>query len=224
MEMFAPEFWQWSAIWSAIWTVFLVIPPGSTEIITSYRLNFAHGVISSVAAFACLYGYIDEKVAVTCTITYFVIDFINILLNDYVFKVPSYQNPQNRRVEYCHHILCFVVGITSQLAYKSQCTFTTDPYVNLMFAELSTPFLMAWRYTQNDILGGLFVLTFIGCRIVYHGLIFIPECMRSCKPTVGYGFGVPYILMNLYFLYMILRKFFVKKPSGKGDSSNKKSS
>ena len=99
-----PTFYLWCLIWAIVWIVVLVIPPGSKEIVTAYRLNFCHGVMSSVMALLCMYGYVHEDVTTPCTISYFIIDFINILLNDFVFRVPSYQNPQNRRVEYGHHL------------------------------------------------------------------------------------------------------------------------
>lgn len=214
--------------WSLLWVVVLNIPPGSKEIATAYRLNFLHGLLSSLVAVASILGYIPEVMATPCTMSYFLVDFTNIILNDFIFKVPSYQSPGARKVEYFHHILCFVVGVTSEIAYKDQCTFTSNPYIELMFAEFSTPFLILWRVYNSDILGGLFVLSFVACRLLYHGLYFIPECIRRCTFTVGYGFGIPYNLMNLYFFVMIVRKLMkAKKKSptadSDGDSSKKKS-
>jgi hypothetical protein len=78
-----------------------------------------------------------------------------------------------------------------------------------MFAEFSTPFLIAWRYAQSFPLGVAFIAIFIGCRVFYHGLYYIPLCMRSCHPVVAYGFGVPYNLMNAYFLFMIFRRLYI---------------
>ena len=120
-------FYFWFVIWSALWIVVINMPPGPKEIVTAYRLNFLHGLISSVVASLCILGYIHEQVASPCTISYFVVDFTNIMLNDFVHKVPSYQSPPNRRVEYCHHILCFVVGITSEIAYTSSASSEAAP-------------------------------------------------------------------------------------------------
>ncbi len=81
-----------------------------------------------------------------------------------------------------------------------------------MYAEFSTPFLMLWRYYTYDIFGLLFMISFFACRIVYHCMIFIPECITNCHPSVGYGFSIPYVLLNLYFFYMTLKKALMKKP------------
>jgi hypothetical protein len=167
-----------------------------------------HGLLSSIVAILALYEYIPENAASMATISYFIVDFINIMLNDFVFHAKSYQTPGARKVEYCHHILCCVVGVMSEFSYKRFCTFERNPFIQLMFAEFSTPFLMTWRYTQNKLMGFLFVLAFIGCRIIYHGFYFIPLCMKSCHASVGYGFGVPYNVMNAYFLFMILRRMY----------------
>lgn len=108
----------------------------------------------------------------------------------------------------------------SELLFKEFCTFEKNPFILLMFAELSTPFLMIWRYTQNEIIGGLFVITFFGCRILYHGFVLIPQCMSKCHWSVGYGFGVPYDLMNVYFLWMIVRRFIFKPKKLKDSNTN----
>ena len=202
------------ALWCGVWILTLVVPPGSKEIFTAYRINFLHGLTGSVMAILALLGVVDDNVATMTTVSYFMVDFVNILINDFYHRVPSYQSPSARKVEYVHHILCCTVGIMSELMYDQFCTFKRNPFILLMFAEFSTPFLIAWRYTQNTFLGVLFITTFIGCRIVYHGLFLIPDCMRSCHWSVGYGFGVPYDAMNLYFLAMIFRKLW-KKPSSK---------
>ena len=141
-----------------------------------------------------------------CTLSYFVVDFINILLNDYYWKVPSYQNPQNRRVEYGHHLFCLFVGVCCITIHDKVCTFTKQPFLYLMYAEFSTPILMAWRYYGYDWLGVLFAIAFFACRIVYHGFMFMPVCVSICTPLVGWGFSIPYMSLNAYFFYMIVRK------------------
>ena len=203
--------------WSLLWILLLVLPPGSTEIFTLYRLNFVHGILCTIVALLALNEYIPDRMATSCTLSYFIIDFINILLNDWVFKVKGYQNPSNRKVEYFHHIFCCTLGLMSEFLYTKKCTFKKNPVTELMFAELSTPLLMAWRYygeskdpkNKNiavNILGPLFAIVFFFARICYHGAILIPSCMRNCHPSVGYGFGIPYNLMNVFFLFMIANK------------------
>jgi hypothetical protein len=199
------ERYLYFALWSLLWIITLNIPPGSTQIATSYRLNFLHGLLSSIAAILCLLGYISEAMTTVSTLSYFLVDFINIFLNDFVWKVSSYHNPVNRRIEYFHHMFCFAVGIMSEYVYRDFCTFTYNPFVKLMFAEFSTPFLIAWRMTKSDVLGGLFVLSFFACRIVYHGYYFIPECMTRCQ-TPADVFGYLYNGMNLFFFVTIIMK------------------
>lgn len=218
MEPISEEAWKYFFGWSLLWIILLILPPGSTAINTAYRLNFIHGVLSSIFAYIALEEIIPASAATMCTISYFVIDFLNILLNDFIFKVPSYQNPQNRRVEYFHHLFCLFVGVMCEMRHMDYCHFSKQPFLYLMFAEFSTPFLMLWRYFGSDILGLLFVVSFFACRLVYHGLYFLPQCINVCVPMIGYGFTVPYMAMNIYFFYMIIRK--VIRPKKKTEKSS----
>lgn len=206
MEPISNDAIKYLLFWSILWIILLILPPGSTAVNTAYRLNFIHGLISSIMAYIALEDYIPSSLATMCTISYFIIDFLNILINDFIFKVPSYQNPQNRKVEYFHHLFCLFVGICCETIHMDVCTFQKQPFLYLMFAEFSTPFLMLWRYFGSDILGFIFVVSFFACRIVYHGFYFMPQCISLCIPLIGYGFSVPYMLMNLYFFYMIISK------------------
>ena len=207
-------------LWCCAWIVLLMLPPGSKEIFTAYRINFTHGLVSSMMALLALLNVVDENVATMTTVSYFMVDFVNILINDFYHKVPSYQSPSGRKVEYCHHIFCCFVGIMCEIRYTTFCTYDRNPFVLLMFAEFSTPFLIAWRYTQNYFLGIVFIMSFIGCRIIYHGLILVPSFTRDCHYSVAYGFGVPYNIMNLYFLYMIFRKLLKKEKKDQKQSTN----
>jgi hypothetical protein len=213
--------WYYFTFWSIIWIFLLVVPPGSKDHITLYRFNFIHGVICSVCAYLCLSGYLSDQFTTMITISYFVIDFINMLLNDFYFKVKSYQTPNARKVEYCHHILCFIVGISCELFYKNACNFNHNPFVELMFAEVSTPFLMVWRYFEanNNYLLTLFAFIFFLNRIIYHGLIFIPDCYNKCNKEITITFGIPYNLMNIYFIIMITNKII--RSIGKKNKNNK---
>eukprot|EP01035_Chromulina_nebulosa_P027011 gene27011-35452_t len=206
--------------WSIVWVIVLLVPPGSREIVTAYRFNIVHGTISSIAAFLCLYDLLPETFTAMITVSYFTVDFCNNLLNDFVFKVKSYQPPAQRKVEYFHHIFCCLVGLVSQFYSKSMCTFKRNPFIKLMFAEVSTPFLMLWRiYPDNNIIGSLFLVVFIANRIIYHGIYFVPDCISSCNKIIAYCFGIPYDAMNVFFLFMISRKL-IKNIRG-GTSSKK---
>ena len=79
-------FYKSFTFWSLLWIMLLALPPGSSAIFTLYRLNFVHGMLSSIVALLALYDYIPNSMATSCTLSYFIIDFINILLNDWVFK------------------------------------------------------------------------------------------------------------------------------------------
>jgi hypothetical protein len=211
---------------SALWVLLLVLPPGSTEIVTSYRLNFSAGLIGTLVSIAFLYGYVPEQFATMSTISYFTVDLLNIILNDFVFKAKSYQTPANRRMEYFHHLFCLFVGVTSEFTYQWVCTFEHNPFIELVaYSEASTPILMVWRYTGNDYVGLLFFLTFIVCRLYFLGLFFMPDCIRHCHPIAGWGFSLPYYTINIYFAYGMVRKIVKKvfssrrkKPSEKKDS------
>lgn len=205
-------------IWCVVWTVILNIPPGSTQIIAAYRLNFMHGLLSSIVAFMCMFGLLHEDFTAMASITYFVVDFINIVLNDFVWKAKSYQTPTARKVEYFHHFLCGGFGVFCQLYYKEVCTLDQNPFIRFMLAELSTPFLIAWRYYPHNALGIVFAILFFCVRIIYHGTVLIPSCMQSCNYTVSLRFGVLYTLMNVFFMYMIVMKIMRK---AKGDKKKK---
>ena len=205
---------KYFGFWSVVWLALLVLPPGSREIITSYRLNFTHGLVSSIVALACMAGKLDEDFTAMCTTSYFLIDFINNLLNDFVFKVANYQSPNGRKVEYFHHIFCFAFAVSSQLYYKSACTFETNPFITFMLSELSTPFLIAWRYYPLNSLGMLFAIIFFLVRIVYFGFVFIPECIEKCDKRLGYFFGGFFDLLNVAFMVLIVMKLIRKTSKG----------
>lgn len=211
---------RYAFMWSAVWIVILTIPPGSREITTAYRINFWHGVISSVAALLCMAKLLPESITTPITLTYFVIDFINNLLNDFYFKVPSYHVGSGRMMEYFHHILCFSLGFASELFYKQVCGFDHNPFVELMLAEVSTPFLMLWRINPSRPKLILFTCVFFCNRILYHGLYFIPECIHQCEKFTAFGFAFLYDGMNVYFFYMMVRKL-MKKSSSSGGSKAK---
>ena len=200
--------------WCVVWTVTLNIPPGSTQIISAYRLNFLHGLLSSIVAFMCMFDILHEDFTSMASITYFIVDFINIVFNDFIWKAKSYQTPSARKVEYFHHFLCGGFGIFCQLYYRQVCTLDRNPFIKFMLAELSTPFLIAWRYYPHNALGIIFAILFFCVRIIYHGTYLIPDCMKYCNYNVSFRFGVLYTLMNLFFMYMIVMKLIRKVKGG----------
>lgn len=217
---------QYFFFWLVIWLIVVFIPPGPKAIPTAYRLNFLHGLFSAFFAFLCLLGYCPENFVTMTSMPYMVVDITKNLLNDFYFKVPYYHgNVNDRRMEYFHHFISLIVGFYAEYNYAIICDFKVNPIINIILAESSTPLLIAWRQTNSDILGFLFIINFIGVRIIYQIGFFLPEVVRACNSTFSVVASVLYALMNLYFLYTILKKlyrmamkFFKKeKKQGKGE-------
>jgi hypothetical protein len=208
--------------WSFLWILLIVLPPGSKAIGTSYRLNFSAGLLAVISCTLVKYDVLPQAFATTSINTYFFIDLINILLNDFYFKVPSYQSPQNRKMEYFHHTFCLFFGVVAEFTYPWICTFDHNPYVEIIiFSEFSTPFLMAWRYTNSDILGAIFFLVFVVCRLYFLGVHVLPDCIRYCHPVAGWGFSIPYYSLNFYFVFMMIKKVLKKTKAAKSDDKKK---
>lgn len=202
--------------WICLWAIILILPPGSKDVVSQYRLNFIHGAVCTLCGILGLLDLIDERVACMCSLGYFIVDMSNALLNDLVFKVGGYHTPVARVIEYIHHIMCLVALVSSAIYYRTLCTFDRDPVLSLMLAEASTPFLIAWRYYPNNIMGVLFAVTFFATRVVYHGLFFVPECIDKCyKPLVG-SLGFVYLSLNAVFMVQIVMKI-VRKWNAKND-------
>ena len=208
--------------WLMVWGALLHMKPGAREVKSSYRLNFWHAVVSSVIALACMYDpmTVPESITTSCSQAYFITDFINMVMNDFVYKVGGYHKKTARRVEYCHHILCIACCFTTEIAHTTLCQFPLDiwgvapsgkqrnPTVRIMMAELSTPFLMRWRMTgeKNDVLFYLFVLTFVASRVIYQCIQLMPWFCFYCVDWVAYGFAIPYMGLQVMFTYFVLRK------------------
>ena len=207
------------SVWLVVWVAVLVFSPeGPRAIATAYRINFCHGVLSTLVAALCVAGYIPDSFAVPCSLSYFIVDLINMLLNDFYFKVASYQGPTARKAEYFHHVLCAVVCVSSKLYYTTSCNgMTSDPIVRVMLAEVSTPFLIYFRQTKNKLVGLMFLFSFIASRTVYQCLFLMPEIFWACEPlSIRYGMTVPYILLQLYFTKQVIAA------AVRGDKSAKK--
>ena len=196
------EYQHWLLVWGILWAGLVCFSPeGPKAISTAYRLNFWHGVISSATAMLCVAGIIPDSMTVPCSLAYFCVDILNMLLNDFYFQVESYHKPFDRKAEYFHHLLCIVVCVTSRLYSQTYCHgISEDPVVRIMLAEISTPFLITFRQTKSKLAGGLFVLSFILTRTVYQCVFLMPGLFLACEPvSIRYGMVVPYILLQLYF-------------------------
>jgi hypothetical protein len=219
----AHDYWWCLLAWMLTWGAVLHMPPGAREVKAQYRLNFWHAVVSSIIALSCLYdpSRVPESITTSCSQAYFITDLVNMIMNDFVYKVGGYHKKTARRVEYIHHTLCIIVCFTSELAISDVCTLTDkevwgvapsgqplNPTTRIMMAELSTPFLMRWRMTdeKHNYLFYLFTVMFLLSRIGYHGLSLVPYLGNNCKPWVWPCFCIPYILLQLTFAYFVLRK------------------
>lgn len=203
------SFYSTLFLWSFLWIVILNISPGSKNVETAYRLNFIHGFISTMLSIIFLFTpyELSEYIVTSCTISYLGVDMINNFLNDFIWKVQSsYHNNTNRRMEYFHHLFGVTVGIYAEYQYANICTYEHNPLIIFILAECSTPFLIAWRKTGSLFLGGIFVILFISCRILYHGIYKVPELIEKCPRTLGITLGSLYNIMNIIFLYFIFSK------------------
>ena len=195
--------------WSALWIALLRMGEGPYSDTSSYRLHFWHGVLSSLVAFLCLQGFIGEVAATPCTLSYFVVDFVKNLLQDYYYKLPSYQKGSQRIAEYGHHIFCFTVVYLSVAHLSHFCyadKFSVNPAVQLMFAEFSTPFLHIWRVSMSGTSPSLMT-------------VFLPFMSKSANQLTtkseiipSPGLGVIFLLAFIacrfvYHAYMVLPFF-----------------
>ena len=155
--------------------------------------------------------------ATSCTNGYFCLDLMNMILNDFIFKVGGYQKKSARRIEYFHHILCIVATCASNYlhANSTACQFKpewsnpSNPIIHFVIAEISTPFLIAWRMTgeKSTLLYTIFVLLFLAVRIGYQTILYIPASIQSCSPYPLKALFVLYGMLQVSFSYFVLGKF-----------------
>lgn len=201
--------------WFVTWLIVILLPPGSKSIMTAYKLNFIHGVVSSVMALLCLAGYVPDNVATMTTAAYFTLDGLNMIVNDFIFKAPSYQQGSARRVEYVHHVLCLFVNMYTEVYQAQTCHMAKNPMVNFMLSELPTPLLIAWRYYGGNTLAVLFAIAFFFVRIVYLSFIFTPQATSQCDSQLGAVLAYAFAALNIFFFYKIIAKALRDMKKGK---------
>lgn len=206
---FLNDFYTISFIWIVIWRTILSLHPGTKEINSILRLHFSHGIVSSIFAILCLLQYVSENITIGCLLGYLLTDLSNMIMNDFYYKVNSYHTPTSRKIEYFHHSLCIIVSILSK-SYTNYCLLDRNPLITVILAEISTPFLIAYRWSnqKNIILGSLFFVSFIGIRTIYQCIFFMPYIFNSCSSTIGYMFVIPYVGLQIVFTYQIVNKAF----------------
>ena len=85
-----------------------------------------------------------------------------------------------------------------------------NPFVDMMFAEISTPFLQLWRKYKSSPFGVvaqlLFVSLFMSVRVFFHGFYTVHEIVTHCDNNIALVVGILYMGMNLGFCIGIVRK------------------
>ena len=196
-------------LWLVIWTLVLNISPGHKTVKATYRLNFWNGIASSLAAILNMLGHLTVENTTPILMSYFVVDIINNVLNDFYFKAGGYHTPFNRAVEYFHHFLCLSLGVANATVGDQVCLpQEEDRFVQLMIAELGTPFLMHWREFGGLTNGLIFSVLFFIVRFYYHGLYVLPHWYHSCHFGVWSFFAFSYMAMNIVFFKGILGKLW----------------
>ena len=191
-----------------IWIILLLAPPGPKATNSTYRLHFIHGLLSSFLAILYIWGKVPDYYPTMASTSYFVTDLCNMLCNDFYHKITSYQQGNNRLLEYIHHSLCGSVLIALQFDHFSPkiCTFPENPGPSMILAELSTPFLIAWRAHPNVYMALLFFIAFVAVRLIYQCAIYIPYLMSTCNIYVSILCCAPYAILQLVFTYKIVVK------------------
>ena len=85
-----------------------------------------------------------------------------------------------------------------------------NPFVDMMFAEISTPFLQLWRKYKTSPFGVVaqlfFVSLFMTVRVLFHGFYTVHEIVTHCDNNIALVVGTLYMGMNLGFCIGIVRK------------------
>ena len=154
------------AMWACVWVCILCIPAEEVSD-RSFRLNFVVGLVAPLAALLYRSGWASDTITTPILLSYFIVDTVFMAL------APTTKN-KNKIIDYFHHFMCCYCCIYSDFYAKDICTMDRNPFVDMMLAEASTPFLQLWRKYKTSPAGILsqfcFVALFVSVRVVYHGL------------------------------------------------------
>jgi hypothetical protein len=90
MDLYQHHLYCWSAtfiITFIIWQVILLLPPGAKVVHSTYRLHFLHGLLCTVLCALYFYGVVEDYIVTMTSLSYFVVDLINMVSNDFIYKV-----------------------------------------------------------------------------------------------------------------------------------------
>jgi hypothetical protein len=213
------EFYVFLLMFVFFWCGILHMKEGARAEASTLRLNYWHGMISSylvIHAFWKPQAY-PEKVVIACSLSYFVVDLENMIMNDFVYKVGGYQKKTARVAEYFHHILSILATFGCATALDSVCDLSTDhmrfqgphnPLIRFALADLSTPPLVMWRKSGHSSLFwySIFACLFIAVRVFYHGIYFVPRMYHGCNQMVKVGVCL-YQVLQLFMVVFVLLKW-----------------
>jgi len=212
------EFYFFLLIFMFFWCGILHMKEGARSEVSTLRLNFWHGMISSyfvIHAFWKPHAY-PEMAVIACSLSYFIVDLENMMMNDFFYKVGGYQKKTARVVEYFHHILSILATFTCATGLDVVCDLSADhmrfqgphnPLIRFAVADLSTPALVMWRKSDQRSLFwySIFAFLFIGVRVVYHGIFFVPRLYQGCNHIVKVGVSMYQVLQLVMLMFVLLK-------------------
>lgn len=71
------------------WQVILRLPPGTKVVESTYRLHFLHGLLCSLLSALYVYGFVEDYIVTMTSLSYFVVDLVNMISNDFIYKVQT---------------------------------------------------------------------------------------------------------------------------------------
>ena len=225
--------------WIVLWCVVLHIKEGARALNSTLRLNFWHGTISSYLILHTFWkgnedkdGKFPELFLISNSLAYYIVDLNNLVLNDFVYKISgSTQHGKNARImEYFHHILSIVATLACATQYSDICDLSSpslqfqgpqNPLLYFTLADISTPFLVLWRRSEQKSLlwYSIFAILFFAVRVVYHGFYFVPALFNGCNNSVKAGL-VLYQGMQIVMMVFVLNRWY-KMVFGKVDEGVK---
>ncbi len=211
--------------WILLWCVVLHLQKGARHIESTYRLNLWHGVASSyLVLHSFWYQSTDntypEMFVLSCSLSYFIVDLNNMIMNDFVYKAEGAGTHKGiaRAIEYFHHVLGIAGTLALATVYPEACDLSNpvmqwkgpqNPLLRFALADLSTPPLIMWRRSQQTSLlwYSLFVVLFLGVRIFYHGLYFVPSMFAGCNIPIKIAV-VMYQVLQLAMTVFVLQRWW----------------
>ncbi len=229
-------FYSMSLCFMILWSLILHMKEGARADESTFRLHLWHAIVNSLLVYSYFYypGKYPEYLILASSITYYIVDVMKMLFNDFIYKVGGYQKGAARLLEYFHHFLSIAAISGCTFSLYSVCDVQSlsegwqipgplNPLIRFSIADLSTVPLMLWRRSgqKSNFMYTCFAMLFFWTRILYHGFDFIPKMYSSCNATVKYGV-VAYQAVQFVSFYFVLKKWY-SLLSGKGSSGKSRS-